>query len=382
SLKEMLSSYGLSIEANPYRITGEEILIRRFYSSYFLEAYSSSEWPFEDISESNINKLLDVFLSSNDIGKIFYDYSVFRIHFAVDFIRNRKGYSVRAEHLPFQEFAGQHSRISSELRQKICDTGVKSEDTQLYADQLAYWNIYYSPQFFEGYLKENPEFARRVASIEKAVNELINIFDLPAFDYTGILKDLDTYLELYIRTSSKKIAKDYILFKPRDYYLIEIFKNSFFFFYEPAEEKMKSLCMERDIKTNDQLIESMMHILLTKWKDLTSILFKKFSISRVLVYSHLNYTHAENIVSSLHTNTNRVMDIEIYKETSISEKQLSKYSFDILVSTTSLSLDIPQKIQYLHYKIHGPFVQPLVRLIDEIISDNKRKIHKHVLSLI
>ncbi|WP_312650505.1 helix-turn-helix domain-containing protein [Proteiniclasticum sp.] len=381
SLKEILSSYGLSIDPNPYRITGEEILIRRFYSSYFQEAYSSSEWPFEEISENNANKLLHVFLSSSDIGETFYEYSLFRMHFTVNFIRNKKGYSVMDEQFPFHNIKVQHSRISSELKLIICNAGVDSEDTQLYADQMAYWNIYYSPAFFKVYLSENPHYGRRISSIEKPINELADIFDLPAFDKTNILKDLDTYLELYCRNPNRIIAKDYILFKPRDYYLIEIFKCSYFFFYEEAEEKMKSICIERDLEPCDQLIESMMHILLTKWEDLTATLFKKFSICKVLVYSHLNYTHAENIVSSLHANTNRVMDIEIYKGSSISEKQLSKYSFDILVSSTTLSLDIPQKIQYLHYKIHGPFVQPLVLLIDEIVTENKRNIHTYIRSL-
>lgn len=381
TLKEVLADYGLSIEANPYRITGEEFLVRKFYSTYFLEAYSVTDWPFSDVSQRLIDRLLDILIDNEEIQTDFMDYHKFRIQFALDIIRSRKGYLVEDPQLDCNILAGSHKEVSNEIHKKILAMDIDSDDSLFYANQLAYWYIHYSTEIFKERRMGVSEFNSRISAEEKVITDLIEIFDLPTFDYTSILMDLDSSLHLYKKLKDRKILKDYILFKPRDYFLIEIFKNSFFFFYEIAEEKMKKLCIDREIEIDDDIIELLMHTILTKWKNLTLDLFERYSTCRILVYSHLNYRHAENIASSLYTNINRVIQIEIYNDTSITKEKLSNYTFDVLVSSTSLSLDIPQKIQYLYYKIHGPFVQPVVHLIDEVVAENKRKIFDHVISM-
>jgi len=381
TLKETLSDYGLSIEANPYRITGEEFLIRKFYSAYFLEAYSVTEWPFPDVSQSLVNRLLDIFLDNKEIQTDFMDYHKFRIQFALDIIRTRKGYLAKYPELDCRILASSHKAISNEFQGKIVTTVIGSNESLFYANQLAYWYSNYCSKIFEKRRERISEFNSRISVEEKVITDLIEIFDLPAFDYTSILMDWDSSFHFYKRSKTRKIAKDYILFKPRDYFLIKIFKNSFSFFYEVAEEKMKRLCVERKIEITDDIIESLMHIMLTKWKDLTLNLFERYSTCKILVYSHLNYRHAENIANSLYKNINRVIQIEIYDETSITKEKLSNYTFDVLITSTTLSLEIPQKIQYLYFKIHGPFVQPVVLLIDEVISENKRRIRNHAISM-
>lgn len=47
TINEDLKPYGLKLETAPYKITGDEQLIRNFYTTYFVEAYSANEWPFE-----------------------------------------------------------------------------------------------------------------------------------------------------------------------------------------------------------------------------------------------------------------------------------------------------------------------------------------------
>lgn len=39
-IDEEVKSYGLRLETSPYKITGDEQLIRNFYTTYFVEAYS------------------------------------------------------------------------------------------------------------------------------------------------------------------------------------------------------------------------------------------------------------------------------------------------------------------------------------------------------
>lgn len=382
TMKDALKEYGLSIEANPYRITGDEMQIRRFYSAYFLETYSITEWPFEEISLEHVNDMLDILLQEKDTLTELMDYHKFRIRFSLDIIRIRKGYSVEDLFLHQSSIEASYHKITEELTREIETKGYSIEETDLYARELALWYIYFSHGTFTHCRISDHEYSQRIASFEKIIQELSSLFSLPSFDCSGILMDLNRSLGLYSQNMIRKISKEYVLFRPRDYFLLNIYKTSFPFFYDAAESKLLAFCLEWEIQVDPHGLEHLMHILLSKWEDLTLILFERYNTCRVLVYSHLHYRHAENIVSSLYAYINRSMQIEIYHETSISEEALKKYNFDVLVATTTLSLRIPQKVQYLHYKIHGPFVQPLVKIIDEVIKVNKKKVHEDILSLL
>ena len=379
-LKEPLSSYGLSITFSPYRIVGDELLIRRFYSNIYSEAYSITEWPFNTISEDLINKLLNIFLRSKNIQIDFIDYKTLRIDLVLDIIRNKEGYLL-CDTLPNYKIPTEfYSKVYSDMLKRVLFENIDPDEAPFYADRLSHRYIYYSIDFFEKRRKSDDLFNRHVSEVEKSISDLIQLFDLPTFDLTNLLMDLNELLSFYSTSHLKITSKNYILSKTKDYFIIDIFQKSFPFFYDAAKEKLTLLCSSRKIETNDYVIENLMHILLTRWENLTLTMFERYRTCKILVYNHLNYRHAENITKSLYTNINRPLEIEIYKEHFPKKEHLSKYSFDILVSTTTLFLDIPQKIHYLHHQSGTYYMKPLVHLIDEVISKKCSEVQSDILA--
>src|SRR5699024_5616401 len=48
SLISAHESYSIKIKTSPYTVIGEEYISRHIYTSYFVEAYTANEWPFEN----------------------------------------------------------------------------------------------------------------------------------------------------------------------------------------------------------------------------------------------------------------------------------------------------------------------------------------------
>lgn len=94
-IDEKLKSYGLRLESSPYKITGDEHFIRSFYARYFVEAYTSNEWPFESLEKDVIDNILpsavDYYQSTSEV----MNYKFFKFRFAVSLIRNLQGHSVK-----------------------------------------------------------------------------------------------------------------------------------------------------------------------------------------------------------------------------------------------------------------------------------------------
>ncbi|MBO1264746.1 helix-turn-helix domain-containing protein [Proteiniclasticum sp. SCR006] len=381
-MKEELEEYGLTIESNPYRITGEEHLIRKFYSAYFQEAYASYEWPFSDLSESLVKNLLEIFLSFSDIDKDFMDYHRFKINLAIDLLRSRKGFTTKVSPLLESSSSEDVERAALQiLASKIEVLNLTEDDSARCVQQLVWWYHRYSRNHFLMRRVHDEAFNLEVSQTERIISDLSNYFDLPAFDHTAILMDMSLFLEQCRTSNTRNIIENHLLFRPRDYFIIDIYRHNFYYFYDVLEQKLKELFSENRIPLNQTTLENLIHIFLTKWDDLTEILFDKYSTCRILIYSHINFRHGQNIANSLLKNINRSISIEVYPEPLLSERQLSDYNFDILVSSTTLSLHIPQKIQYLHYKIFGPFVQPLVQQIDKVIAENNRRTRNRVLKM-
>lgn len=125
-MNEVLTQYKLSLDTNPFKVTGDEALIRRFYSMFFKERCSVTEWPFHDVNRQLI-------YNSLHIGIHYYGQkpdavNMFRlaISFAVGISRSLHGHtspSVKvSRHFDTErrQFDSFHKAIAPFLKMKAC----------------------------------------------------------------------------------------------------------------------------------------------------------------------------------------------------------------------------------------------------------------------
>lgn len=381
-MKEALEEYGLTIEANPYRLAGDELIIQKFYSAYFQEAYAADQWPFKDISEDMVTDLLEIFYGFRDIDKDFMDYHKFKIRLTVDLLRSRKGFLAQVSP-PLESSSSDRGKDTfQKLRREIETLNLTEEDATLFSHRLNAWYLRYSRDHFQRRNVTEDAFHCIVAQTEKIITDLSRYYDLPAFDHTPILMEVSYYIEQCKTLHSSQSIDSHFLFRPRDHFIIDIYEHSFFFFHDVLVHKLETLLEEQGIPYSQTMFENLIHVFLTKWENLTELLFDQYRTCRILLYSHISINHARNMARSLLKNINRSITIEIYEEPLLTEKHLSEYTFDLLVSSTTLSLAIPQRIQYLHYKVFGPYVQPIVHQIDEVVAEHTSKIRETILEKI
>lgn len=178
-------------------------------------------------------------------------------------------------------------------------------------------------------------------------------------------------MTLYSYYNSKTGLNNYLVFRPRDYSLLDIFQNSYPLFYKLAEQELIKVCKNRALTTDQINLEELMFFLLSKWEQLSLHLYNNFSRCRILLHSHINYQHGNNVKALLDSKLEDSLTIELFHKPLISESTLKSYDFDILVSTGTLFLDIEQPIVFMPIKADNESFKPLLSVVQKIKQKHK-----------
>ena len=380
TIKNELGSYGLSLEMNPFRVVGKEKLVRSFYSSYFKERYTINDWPFERVNRDLLSEILSIGFNYYNANPDSTDSFQLLILFAVGITRAFNGYpqkpsisrSTATQNRQFQTY-------SQYIKEIAVKTKTSPEDLQVYFNELLSWK--YLLKLKNPDEQNNPETIEEenCLEIKNLIEMLGDLFDLPVRENTYLIVEINSALDFYASFSLQRAGKRYILFKPRDYFLVEEFKNNYPLFYNCVANQFKKICRNREIDTSSVAVENLVHQLLSKWDGLTSSLFYKFHPCKILLYSHYHLYHAKNIAEELSSLLGRAITVEIHKEKMITKETLAQYNFDILATTTTILMDIDQPVYFIHRKKLTLNTNTLDELIHSCIQKQKDTYRRNVI---
>lgn len=374
-IDEELQPHGLRLETSPYKVVGDEQLIRSFYTTYFVEAYSANEWPFEILKKEIIDDMfpsaVDYYESTSEV----MNYTFFKFRFAVGLIRNLQGYSVENTFLDNECLADRYKKLTNEIEDNIGYLSFESsEEKDYYVSELVINKLLISKQVLHDRLKHDIELKNQLEEIERMIHFLSDNFELPVQDMTNLTVEINNDLSFFSKSVGKIQPKQYILYPPRDYLLVDLYQRAYPTFYDLVKYYMLFLCKNRDFVPNEETLKYLIYSLISKWKDLTKYLFNRYNAATLKVYSHLSLRHAENIAESLISDLPGAVKVSILREPFLNEEIISKYDFDILVSTETLFLDIEQPIVYL-YKSRSSFQYDyLYKQIKEIAEQKEKSL--------
>lgn len=161
-LRGALKVYGLNIKSNPFMIIGDERLIRNFYTQYFRESYSHTEWPFIGVNQELLEKTFERLLTYYGINKNHFEYSHLRFQFGVDMIRAYHGHFIEEF---FDEGVETRQRqfqtYSTALQDVVRKYHLSSAELALYFSQLVNWKFFSLP-FLKQRIAANPELGLRL----------------------------------------------------------------------------------------------------------------------------------------------------------------------------------------------------------------------------
>lgn len=193
---EGLKDYGLFLDTHPYRIKGDEFLIRRFFTSYFLEAYGHQSWPFESVDFDELNAIMDSIVRFPSIKAETVNFHKFKVFSAVNLIRENKSYDIYQSKLAEvvtdkEEYSMLYTRISDWLDSFAFTIKKKEQYTRLYT----YYMLYY----FRSYTDKNMssiDLAKKDI-ITTGLNKIRKSFELPCVDFTLLsIKLLSSFITI------------------------------------------------------------------------------------------------------------------------------------------------------------------------------------------
>lgn len=173
TIREGLKPYGVSLETNPFRITGEELLVRHFYTKYFVEAYAVNEWPFVTIDKEFVDDLLLSTTEYYDSTSKVMSYPSFRFQFAVGLIRGLQGYSIKNDILKNEGLSITYDKLTSEIENELIDSNNHSiKEKDIYINELANTQLFKSKQVLKNRLANDHYLKNRFSEIKKFINQL------------------------------------------------------------------------------------------------------------------------------------------------------------------------------------------------------------------
>ncbi|WP_462225127.1 helix-turn-helix domain-containing protein [Alkalibacterium sp.] len=374
-LKETLADYGLGLEHHPYRLTGDEFLIRRLYTSYYLEAYGYENWPFQSVSFDEISELVNSLAQSDSVQFETVNVQKFLLFTSVSVIREKHNHPIYTSQaandcIHKEEF----KRISGHVRRWLSSVMSSVDKIEMYTRIFSHYMFYY----FRSYTQKSINLTRidHQDFIKDSLLDICRTFDLPETDFSHIAGKIDDSLYLCKKNGYSHALGSYLFFKPRDYALLIIYSSQYPKLYQSLKEMMEQLYEKYGINESKIDTEEFLYLIISRWDQLSLHLYEKYTVCRVLVYSPLSYRHADNIARLLNSKLERACDVNVYSEPFLTVDKLKQYDYDILVSTCSLSLDITQPIITLHSKVSGKHLHPLLSAIDSAVQKNREKIRE------
>lgn len=373
TINKELKPYGLKLETAPYKITGDEQLIRNFYTTYFFEAYSANEWPFKCLDKGIIDDILPSLSDYYEATSEGMNYIAFRFRFAVGLVRSLQGYSIKKDFLKNKGLAITYEKLYMEIEENTDDLSFGIPDKkEIYINELVINLLFISNQVLHQRLQYDEDFKEHLEDIKQMITSLTEHFDFPVEDQTNLIIEIDNALSFFSINARKIQPKMYLLHPPRDYSLIELYQRKYSTFYDIVQKYMLLLCEKRGFEPTDATLNHLIYLLISKWKDLTKHLFNRYNTIKVMVYSHLSLRHAEGIAESLISDLPNSINVSVLKEATLNEEILSQYDFDILISSETLFLNIKQPIVYMYKSRSSYQYKQLHQLIREAAEQKEK----------
>lgn len=377
----VLKEYGLNLNSQPFKITGNEILIRNFYATYFSEAYNINEWPFPDISREFLVNCIDYVINYYDLSNDLYEFHKFLTRHAVEISRAKKGYFIEdifTESIETRQ--RQYSIFMMEVKETSRNLNLTHEDLTIYFSQIINWKFYFSLPFLKERIQANPITAQRHQDFLETITFLSDIFYIPKSDHTYLIFELNNILELYSLYPIPNSYRNFFLFDLQSSFLLNTYQEKFPFFYKMAQNEFIRVLKKQNLYLNDAIIEKLLFVFLSKWSDLYYHLNISIQSLNVLVYSHQHTSYTKFIIDILESKFSKFISFSILEQSDIYPVDLANFNFDILISSTSLDLKIPQPIFFLYpYNMTGSF-SSLEKLITEVSESKKTKRKQEILS--
>ena len=328
--------YGISIQLSPLFMEGTEKDIRAFYLDYFSQSYDFLDWPFSSISEECLTDLIQLFLNAQQVSPNLSSLRQIKYTLAINLERFNKSHLIEnptpllTSHYSTLLQIPQFEQDIKKLAKKLHFEPTKEALEQLFSTPVK------SPQITN---KPCNEAIGDIHQIQKSYRLLSQILEELAKEFHLQIANREELIWLLHYTaqadflhplSNKSLEKQKSL-------LLTNYQKEFPKLFEVSKSKFQTYLAEIGLDSHPSKLQELVYAFSIQGQRILVQLLQKLPKIRVLVISHLDSEHAQNLIDTLAHYGNNLYLFDPWEKSSISSSIFNQIPHDIVIATFPVS---------------------------------------------
>ena len=328
--------YGISIQLSPLVMKGIEENIRAFYLDYFSQSYSFLDWPFPSISEESLTHLIQLFLNAQQVSLTLSSLRQIKYILAINLERFNMNHLIEnptpllTSHYSSLMQIPQFEQDIKKLAKKLHFEPTKKTLEQLFSNPIKSPQITNNPS--NGALGDIHQIQKSYRLLSQILEELSKEFHLQIENREELiwLLHYTAQADFLHPLSSKSLEKQKAL-------LLTNYQKEFPKLFEVSQHKFQSYLTEMGLENHPSKLQELVYAFSIQGQRILVQLLQKLPKIRVLVISHLDSEHAQNLIDTLAHYGNNLYLFDPWEKSSISSSIFNQISHDIVITTFPVS---------------------------------------------
>lgn len=329
---ELPQHYGISIQLSPLVIDGVEEDIRAFYLDYFSQSYDFLDWPFPSISEESLTHLIQLFLDTQQVSPNLSSLRQIKYTLAINLERFNKSHLIEnptpllTSHYSSLMQIPQFEQDIKKLAKKLDFEATKETLEQLFSNPVKSLQITNKPS--NGALGDIHQIQKSYRLLSQILEELVKEFHLQIENR----EELIWLLHYTAQSDFFHLLSNQSLDRQKSQ-ILNNYQAEFPKLFEVSQHKFQSYLTEMGLENHPIKLQELVYTFSIQGHRILVQLLQKFPKIRVLVISHLDSHHAQNLIDTLAHYGNNLYLFDSWEESTISFSILNQIPHDIVITT-------------------------------------------------
>ena len=336
--------YNISIQPSPLVMEGAEEDIRAFYLDYFSQSYTFLDWPFPSISEEALTQLIQLFLKTQQVSPNLSGLRQIKYTLAINLERFNKSHFIEnpspllTSHYSTLMQIPQFEQNIKKLAKKLHFEATKETLEQIFSNPVKSPQITNNPS--NGVLGDIQHIQKSYRLLSQILEELAKEFHLQIENR----EELIWLLHYTAQSDFFHLLSNQSLDKQKSQ-ILSNYQAEFPKLFEISQHKFQSYLTEMGLENHPSKLQELVYTFSIQGQRILVQLLQKLPKIRVLVISHLDNHHAQNLIDTLAHYGNNLYLFDSWEESTISFSILNQIPHDIVITTFPVT-NSPKPIIY------------------------------------
>ena len=328
--------YDIKVQLSPLGMEGAEEDIRAFYLDYFIQSYTFLDWPFPSISEEALTQLIQLFLKAQQVSHNLSSLRQIKYTLAINLERVNRGHLIEnptpilTSHYSTLMQITQFEENIKKLAKKLHFEPTKETLEQLFSNPVKSLQITNKP---------SNRALGDIHHIQKSYRLLSQILEELAKEFHLQIENREELIWLLHYTAQSDffhLLSDQSLDKQR-FLILSNYQAEFPKLFEVSQQKFRYYLTEMGLENHPSKLQELVYTFSIQGRRILVQLLQKLPKIRVLVISHLDSHHAQNLIDTLTHYGNNLYLFDSWEESTISFSIFNQIPHDIVISTFPIS---------------------------------------------